>query len=375
MGLGLVSPGRPGKAVFVAVHAVIALSRAAAAEQNTDPPPPPKKEKTETPPTCSLGTRQPAADILVVLYSPVDFNRSDCNGTDAYPSHPVICLPISENSNKPTSILLPNKVLMVWIIRSDDVTAPQYVPGVAGSPAAAATPPEFAPGNGRPANFVPQALPKSSDTYPPTCVVESYSLAPRPPGPFNVTVQLNDDTGKAIPGSLRAIEFAVEHVYMGAVRVGVGASFPRDGVRSYSVRQTAAGTSAIYEDGHTQGTFDLIAGYSVYLWPYPATTTTISGFHIGLFTGIGLVSASQTAGSLNYFTSLYSGPEFSWRGISLEMLILGVRRGTALAEGFSPGSPLPASLPVPTRTRYQYAPGIAISFTSDVLKVAGVTVP
>jgi hypothetical protein len=94
-----------------------------------------------------------------------------------------------------------------------------------------------------------------------------------------------------------------------------------------------------------------------------------------LFVGVGVVSATPS-GSFNVLSSGYLGAEWEIGPISLQLLPLGARRDTVLADGFHVGDALPAgTTSVPTATRVHYACGASVTFDADVLKVAGVSAP
>lgn len=331
------------------------------------------------PSTCSLSPEVTAAllkeDTLLVLHS--NISRSDgatiqdaatpaCAFADGRLSSPVACLPYIHGGGRVISYR-PNKHLSVYVVHADS-DPPQYASSASATPTQALTPMGVIPAK-------PPGLVGIAAVAP--CVVDRYQFAPRAPGAFTITTQLQGRDGKTVPGSLRGVELVVESVYVGAIRISAALTFPVGGVHAWSVQPTKGG-SAIHEDGYSPMAFELVAGYT---WFFPCsrpTTRTLSNVHWGWFNGLGLVSVapvSSISSGITVFSSLYSGLEVSGGGLALEVLPLGVRRGTDLASPYTVGQHVAAGSSVPTTTGFHYAFALAVSMSSDVFKVAGATVP
>jgi hypothetical protein len=351
-----------------------------------------KKDPPSAPVTgsCVLPDKHIPEHVLLIMYATPYATDNDAEnkqnslvptqceqGTPRLLS-PIVCRPNYMDNTEDQVTWLPNKAMAVVVIHEEtDLKKLQYASSVTASPAASETPPEVVPASlaasAAKAARVEHA-PGEATPPPSQCVVDTYTLAPRAPGAFTVTSQLTDSSGKPVFGTSRQVEFLVKHQYIGAVRVGAAMSFPlTSGVSSWSTQQTANGTSVIYENGHSPGVFEVVAGYSAFL-DGPITAASLAKLHPGLYTGLGIISTAPSTGNLTYFTSAYFGLDLSWRGFALELLA-GVRRNTVLADGFSPGSLLPTGAAVPTKTEFVFAPAVALSLSSDIFKVAGMTVP
>jgi hypothetical protein len=310
-----------------------------------------------------------SADALVIVISyghalPPNA-ESDCDPTGGDPSRPVECLPWTGTGDGRGAYFLPNHSLTVYVVLpSTDGTRPTYLSSVTATPNAGTSPPGIVPAS-------TTAKLGAAVGAGATCVVDEYVLAPRPAGPFTVAASLTDKAGKAIAGSSHAIELVVETVYIGAVRVSLGLSFPTVGARSWSVRSTSGGGTAIYEDAYSPAVFEVMAGYTAFF--ASATGRKLAHLRVGWYSGLGVVSSTPPSGNLTVFDAAYTGLEFSGAGFSLQFLA-GIRRDTVLANGFQVGSHV-SGTSVPTTTTFDFAPGIALGFTSDVFKIAGISSP
>ena len=218
---------------------------------------------------------------------------------------------------------------------------------------------------------------------PDSCVFDDWVIGPRAPGAFSVTTSLIDSTGAEQKTTTRVTELVVETQYMGAIRVGVGMIVPfgqnssvssRAGIATYSARPSPNGGSAIFRDTWSPFDLELIAGYSAFLSKDPRTSTKLSDGGWGLFSGVGILSVSSTTGNVTGLTSAYIGPEWSYHGFAA-ILLAGIKRVIVLSEGYEVGSQLAPGSSVPTSTTYRFAAGLLLSYTSDVFKFAGSSVP
>jgi hypothetical protein len=223
--------------------------------------------------------------------------------------------------------------------------------------------------------------PPRSSRHPNACMLDRYTLAPRPPGPFSVVSQLLDGDGAIVPGSVRVVEMLVDQRYFGAIRLGVGMSFSTYGNRSFSLHTTGSGATAIYQDAYMPFVPEIVAGFTVFPKPRYATAIRCGPHNLteclwppSPFVGIGLASSSPT-GTFNILTSYYAGVEFQLGFLTVQASV-GVRRDTVLAAGFDVGSVVPTgTTAVPTVSRYDFAPAVSLTLDADVLRVAGITVP
>jgi hypothetical protein len=236
---------------------------------------------------------------------------------------------------------------------------------------------------GPPMPEVRKAQAQASRKPPGECQVDEWYLGPRAPGPFTVATSLVNSKGEEQKVTTHVTELVVETQYMGAIRVGVGMIVPfgqnssvssKAGVATYSVRPSPNGGSAIYRDTWSPFDLDLIAGYTAFLHPGPRRTTQLGKPGWGLFSGLGILSVSSTTGNIIGLPSAYLGLEFSWRGFAA-ILLAGAKRVTLLPDGYEVGSPIAPGSSVPTSTAYRFATGLLLSYTSDVFKFAGSSVP
>lgn len=299
---------------------------------------------------------------------------------DASPTSPQYCLPYFGPAARGT-VVPPNTELTVIVVLPPKATGTK-VNGT--GPVSITAPKVSAPGQPLGSNLLPDSGGTGTLFEPgKTCRLSRTVLAPRAPGPFNVTASLLDEKGEVKSSPLTA-EFVVEARYIGAVRVGIGISAPTDaskglGVPSYAVRPSADGGSTIHYDGSSPN-FELTAGYSAFLFSHGSSgpwtrgqrsLRQLSDFGVALYGGIGVVAVTPQ-GTVRAVNSAYVGPEISGYGIAIDFLF-GAQRLTDLANGYHEGTHLGANASLPTRTRLAPAVGVTLDFTSDVFKIAGVS--
>ena len=341
------------------------VARRVSVTPKTDPPQPKLAGCKGNP---SLDAPQGA---LVVLYSPAQLTKwKGCKDpAHASPTSPRVCMP-TDNPKHP-AFLEPNRTLDVFVVR------PRYFPSqVSGVGAVQVTPPQVQTSkysfDGSTEKSAQADLSDPADT----CVVDRWTLGPRGAGSFAVKTELFDSSGTEQKATAHLTEFAVEPVYIGAIRVGVAAIMPfgqnetQPGTATYSVR-TGEGGNTIHRDSWSPFDLDLIAGYTAFFTKRRATEIADGGF--GVFSGLGILSVSSTTGNVTGLTSGYLGLEGSAGGFALELLA-GVKRVNMLADGYHVDSGVGGTT-VPMTVAYRFAAGLAVSYSADVFKFAGTAVP
>ena len=339
-------------------------------------------------PAKSLGGWIGAHNTLIVSYAPYhESNGPSCDLSDAAAMAPASCLPKTAQSSSRGDILPTNQGLDVVVVFPPSLRSKVSAPGaVQVSPPTVQ--PSSLPGPAKPG--APVILAEAVSETPPNCAVQRWHLGPRAAGGEIVTVVLTNAAGDEQKGTTYVAELAVEAQYVGAIRVGLGMSFARfpdgswGGSRTYGIHQSPDGGSVIHQDGEAFGNYELVAGYTAFIftvggpgesstwWRRPASRLTNLGF--GLYAGLGVASVSTT-GTVNGFTSAYVGPEISLGGVAVQGLF-GARRDVVLADGYPPGTHVPAAgFSLPTQSTYYFAAGLSVSVTSDIFKIAGASVP
>jgi hypothetical protein len=342
----------------------------------------------------------PERPVLIISYARTNFFAPwllQCNDYSpvrqavqfGYVDEPAICILGEHHRRKSTGLghpyFPPGVPLIVYVIHEPRVDA-----AVTASQVQGLTSLQVLPGTGAVtitsaaqsnnslsslANGSSMRAPKRTDGD--DCILDRYELAPRASGPFTVLSDLLDEKGAVVPGSPRSLEMLIDQSYIGAVRLGVAFSFSTYGSRSFGVHQSANGGSAIYQDSYSPAAFELLAGYTAFLPTRYASEVRCSIWDCPVpspFFGIGVVSATPT-GTFNVLTSAYVGAEVQMGPLTLQLLPIGVRRDTVLADGFRVGTPVPATATVPTTTKLHYAPAFALTVDGDIFKIAGATLP
>ncbi len=338
----------------------------------TPPPPPPRIcNGVDAAVMTQLNADLAANDVLVVSYGVA--GSSPC--LHGRPDAPSICLPYQygKDSDIHPPLVPANKPIRIRIIRPE---------GYSGQIAADGTPQESATAIAGSASPLGSRLQGNAEphlagsSY--ACIVETWDLAPRAPGAVKITASLLDPNGGTYKASSHVVELIVEGVYVGAIRVGIGAIVPFGqwsaqnggptyGVSSYSIRNSPQGGSAIYRDSWSPAELELVGGYTAFLSKRKLSNLGEPGF--GLFGGLGLLAVAPASGSVTGLTSGYLGLEFSWRGLSF-LGVGGVRRETVLLDGYHVGTHVASGANI-TGTGYVPAIGLVVGFTSDVLKIPG----
>jgi hypothetical protein len=311
------------------------------------------------------------------LSSDKNCDESDlCSGNldEASPNHPVICT--GHWADRRPFQLEPNTSARVIVIRGagsdwtshvtasgDPQLAPQQILGADGKPGPLAG--FSALGASSPA----QAPDRSAHD---TCLSDVWTIAPRAGG-FHIAVALVDEKGTSYGPSERPIEVIVDQKYIGAIRVGIGATIPYDGrsdtfgTSVYGVHQAANGASVINRDSWSPLDLDLIAGYTAFFAPAHRSVLELGG--PGFFFGSGLLSVSPSTGNVTAITSAYGGFEYSLGGMQF-MALIGVHRENAIAAPYHDGQTVASSASV-NATSYEPSFGVMFGYTADVFKIPG----
>jgi hypothetical protein len=352
--------------------------------------------------------------LLIISYATIsssfpkwDAWQADCDDKGSlrekvgtgYMDEPDLCMLGAEHRRGQSDVghpfFPPNVPLVVYVIHVAQVdselyatqpqgfTGLQVLPGngstgtIAAPPSPGPTPPTA--GSGTSATVRP---PSRATKFPDACIIDRYELAPRAPGPFTVISELTDGGGALVPNSYHTLEMLVDQAYIGALRAGIGLSFPfygsgLYGARTFGVHQAGNGANFIYQDAYSVANFEVTAGYAAFIpgryaselrcnfwscWPSP-------------FFALGVVSATAT-GTFNALTSAYAGFELEAGPLTLDLMPFGIRRDTVLADGYFVGSAVPTgTAAAPTATQLHFAMALSLSLDADLFKVATLTLP
>lgn len=195
----------------------------------------------------------------------------------------------------------------------------------------------------------------------PDFAVEDKLFAPRLPGKANLTVTLT----RGEKQDVQVVEFLVEPVYVGAVRLGVAMLAGGATDRGYGVRKVAGSSQQeVVVTSRHKADLELVLGYSAYLSPRGYANASI--FRVEPYVGIGVLNDSPTG--LQTLKSLHAGVEWEPSanfGIALTGV---VRRVTRLADGVQVGSPVTGS--APTQEQVDLGVGLVFNLSPEFFRVA-----
>ena len=196
-------------------------------------------------------------------------------------------------------------------------------------------------------------------------VLTQVALAPfTRPGEVQLSVEIAK--GRAVVAS-SSRTFAVEHRFLGAVRIGVSTTFAPSQLR-YELRpldptDTTIGTTA---DRPGAGAVELLLGYSWFIAPMPVSAPSgrPSGrIGFGWYAGAALLSGSP--GGLEPLSGLFTGPELQIGPSLAVTALLGLRRTDQINPNYRLGQVLPRDfdLSVALEPGAAFAFGLAVNLS------------
>ena len=195
----------------------------------------------------------------------------------------------------------------------------------------------------------------------PDFAIEEKYFAPRLPGQANLTVTLK----RAGEDTVHTVEFVVEPVYVGAVRLGVAVLFGGATDRAYGARSVGGSKqSEVVATTSQKADIELVLGYSAYLSPRGYANPDWLRFEP--YAGIGVLNDS--ASGLQTLKSFHAGVEWE-PSANFGVALTGVvRRVTRLADGLRVGSPVTGD--VPTVQRADLGIGLVFNLSPEFFRVA-----
>lgn len=339
----------------------------------------PIREESETrttaePPLARSGTAEPEPDLSRgCLDDSVVRDTSWCANPPQTPDHVLICYEERNGDICPVVFprrhtLLPNTPVRVIVRHRPEWAATITFGGIQGL----YEPPVDSRATSERAGL---QVRRTSATFRERSVLSTAIFGPRTTGNANVHVTLTEAMEQR---ATTITELIVEPTYSGALRVGIGMVFGGATSRTYSVQALpGSGQLEIVATGGGDVDMEIVVGFAPFVEAFWGGRAYHDGAHLASFPfgfspyiGIGVVGTTA-GGGVEGLTAFYFGLEWEpMRGLSVAGTIV-ARRVDRLQPGLEVGDPA-LEIGGVTRNGYELGWGVVISFSPDVLQVAGV---